>query len=242
MQTDPSNTWLTGSEQVDSYVSSADVIIIERQRMIALLLDLFRYHFEPAQGRQVLDLGCGDGAITERLRDLYPDNAFYLLDGSADMLGKARQRLGDERVTFVHQSFEDYIDSPVRDQEYDFIFSANAIHHLDWLGKSRMYAKLFRELSFGGLFIDIDPVLPTSERSERWQLRMWADWMNETLHKHKLGDVGKYDDLPAACRNKAENKLSTLFDQMHLLGQIGFRDVDCFYKYGLFAVFGGTKS
>ncbi|MBN1889987.1 MAG: class I SAM-dependent methyltransferase [Thermoflexales bacterium] len=241
MQTDLSNTWLTGAKQVDFYVSSADVIIVERQRMIALLLDLFRYHFEPAQGLHVLDLGCGDGVITERVRELYPDNAFYLLDGSPDMLEKARQKLGDDRVTFIHQSFEEYLDSPVDDQKYDFIFSANAIHHLDWLGKSRMYARLFRELKYGGLFIDIDPVLPTSERSERWQLRMWADWMNEMLHKHKLGDVGQYDDVPSACRAKAENKLSTLFDQMQLLGQIGFRDVDCFYKYGLFAVFGGTK-
>ena len=71
---------------------------------------------------------------------------------------------------------------------------------------------------------------------------MWTDWINETLARNGLeNDVGKYDELPLEYKRKAENKPSALFDQMQLLSSIGFRDVDCFYKYGIFAMFGGTK-
>jgi tRNA (cmo5U34)-methyltransferase len=237
---DASNTWLTGPVQVDTYVSTADVIIVERQRTIKLLADIFHYHVGERTGLRVLDLGGGDGVITEYLHDRYPDNAFTLLDGSADMLEKAQQRLAGRDIAFIQQTFEEYLDTPPEDQAYDFIFSSNAIHHLDFLAKSRLYAKLFRELAFDGAFINIDVVKAVSERSERWQFAMWEDWMNERLAQIG-GDIGTHDGLPAVAKAKPENKPSGLFEQLELLRQIGFRDVDCFYKYGVFAVFGGTK-
>jgi tRNA (cmo5U34)-methyltransferase len=35
------------------------------------------------------------------------------------------------------------------------------------------------------------------------------------------------------------NKPDTLEDQLEALSETGFRDVDCYYKNGIFAVFGG---
>ncbi|MFL7790533.1 MAG: trans-aconitate 2-methyltransferase [Anaerolineae bacterium] len=240
MKQDASNTWLTGTAQANTYVSSADVIIVERQRTIKLLADIFRYHFGEQTGLRVLDLGGGDGVITEYLHERYQDNAFTLLDGSADMLEKARRRLEGRDTIFIQQTFEEYLDAPPEDQKYDFIFSSNAIHHLDFLDKSRLYAKLFRELAFGGAFINIDVVKATSERSERWQFAMWEDWMDERLTQIG-GEAGQYDGLPQAAKAKPENKPSGLFEQLEMLRRVGFRDVDCFYKYGVFVLFGGTK-
>jgi tRNA (cmo5U34)-methyltransferase len=240
MKQDASNTWLTGTAQAEDYVSTADAIIVERQRTIKLLADIFRYHFGERTGLQVLDLGGGDGVITEYLHERYPDNAFTLLDGSADMLEKAQQRLDGRDTIFIQQTFEEYLDAPPKDQRYDFIFSSNAIHHLDFVDKSRLYAKLFRELAFGGAFVNIDVVKAASEHSERWQFAMWEDWMNERLAQIG-GEVGAHDGLPKVAKAKPENKPSGLVEQLELLRQIGFRDVDCFYKYGVFAMFGGTK-
>lgn len=156
------------------------------------------------------------------------------------MLAKARQRLAGKGVAFVQQTFEAYLDAPPQDQAYDFAFSSNAIHHLDWLGKSRLYAKLYRELAFGGAFANIDVVKAASERSERWQFAMWEDWMNERLAQTE-GEVGTHDGLPEVAKAKPENKPSGLVEQLELLKRVGFRDIDCFYKYGVFAMFGGVK-
>jgi tRNA (cmo5U34)-methyltransferase len=71
---------------------------------------------------------------------------------------------------------------------------------------------------------------------------MWVDWMNETLHKNSIGDeVGKFNDLPNIYKSKEENKPSDLFDQLNLLTKVGFKNVDCFFKYSIFALFGGTR-
>jgi hypothetical protein len=48
--------------------------------------------------------------------------------------------------------------------------------------------------------------------------------------------------LPDVYRLKAENKPSGLLEQLAALQAVGFRDVDCHFKHGIFALFGGTKS
>lgn len=240
---DHGNSWLAeDAARVDVYLNSADVIILERNRTIKILIDLFRYHFDRTTNLSMLDLGCGDGVLTRHIRERYPDNSFHLLDGSLPMIERAKRNLPGEGVSFRQQSFEDYIDSPQESERYDFVYSANAIHHLDGMGKKKLYTRIYHQLRPRGLFVNIDVVKPASEESERWQFKMWTDWMNEALFRNGLKqEVGKYDNLPSTYRDNAENKPSTLWEQCSMLAAIGFGNVDCFYKYGIFAVFGGTK-
>jgi tRNA (cmo5U34)-methyltransferase len=233
------NTWLSGeASRATAYLAIADLVLVERARIARILVDIFRYHFD---GRRNLDLGCGDGVLTENIRSHHPGHTFHLLDGSQIMIQKATRRLGDG-VSFIHQTFEDYIECPPREDSYDFVYSANAIHHLALPGKHGLYRKIHQEMREGGCFMNIDPVQPSSERSEKWMFEMWSDWVNETLCKKGMGDqVGKYDRLPSTYKEAPENRPSTLRQQLEILEEIGFKDVDCFYKYGIFALFGGTK-
>lgn len=214
------------------------------------MLDLFDHHFTKKEGLRLLDLGCGDGSISKLIASEHPDNDFTLIDGSEAMLQKARANFSGARVSFKLQTFEEYINSPASDQAYDFIYSGIAIHHLDFLGKSQLYAKIYRELKLGGLFLNFDMVLPASEHSERFQFNLWISWMKEELAKNteidtptflRLQNVTRVEDIPWNNKLKPENKPSELCDQLQVLRKIGFRDVYCFFKYGVFALFGGTK-
>jgi tRNA (cmo5U34)-methyltransferase len=49
------------------------------------------------------------------------------------------------------------------------------------------------------------------------------------------------ENVPSGYKKKEENKPSSLIDQFQILKEVGFNDVDCFYKYSIFAVFGGTE-
>ena len=242
MKPDRSNTWLSDSgRQADFYISSADAIIVERNRTTQILSDLAFYHFGEAD-LTVLDLGCGDGSITKALATRYPRNDYWLLDGSEKMLGIARESLKNFSCHFIEMAFEDYVKIQDEAQKYNFIFSSNAIHHLDLQGKAAIFAKVYRELTPGGLFLNVDVVLPRSGRSEEWQFKMWVDWINETLERNGFQDEkGNFDTLPSRYKRAPENKPSKLYDQLSLLESIGFRDVDCLYKYGIFTIFGGTK-
>ncbi len=247
MKTDSSNTWLVkdseeSRRQVNYYTSSKDVIMIERKRTTRILLDLFRYHFDTATSQRILDIGCGDGEMAFEFKERFPGNEFYLMDGSEDMLAKAKVKLKGDNIFLIQKTFENYILEESEPSKFNLIYSSNAIHHLDFLSKSQLYNKIYRELVFDGMFINIDLVLPPSQLCEELQFQMWVDWINETLTNNDLkSDVGKHNGLPEIYKSKAENQPSNLFDQLEVLRKCGFRNVDCFYKYGIFAMFGGIK-
>lgn len=245
MENKKTNTWLAADSKdlIDYYLSSADIIVIERKRFIKLLIAIIGYHFTGADNLLIMDAGCGDGSITERLLKRYPDHKFVLMDGSEEMLARAKEYFcGVENVSFLCRSFEDVIEGKDTGTQYNLVFSSNAIHHLDLNAKSRLYAAFYRMLKNNGLFLNFDVVQPPSAKSEQWQFAMWRDWMNEQLvAQGRAAEIGTHDGLPDLYKSKTDNHPSPLFDQLQVLEKTGFKDVDCFFKYGIFALFGGTK-
>ena len=130
--------------------------------------------------------GAAKELYTKYICDKSPDNNFCLLDASEEMLNKARGNLTSSKsnISFSHRTFEDYSTSQSEDWKYDFVFSANAIHHLDFTQKTALYTKIYKELKPGGLFLNIDAVHPSSAHSEEIQFQLWRNWMNETLERN----------------------------------------------------------
>jgi tRNA (cmo5U34)-methyltransferase len=191
--------------------------------------------------KKVLDLGCGDGIVTSVLADADCLISATLLDGSQDMLAKARKRLKDLRqARYVEISFQEIIQGSMPGGSFDFVVSSLAIHHLTTDEKSALFRKIHTLLNRGGWFVNIDVILAPSERLEQWFLSLWKDWIDE--RKFDLGIAGgKFEDIIQRYKNNEDNKPDTLDKQIGRLKNIGFEDVDCFYKYGIFTMFGGRK-
>ena len=126
------------------------------------------------------------------------------------------------------------------EDKYDLIFSSMAIHHLEHFEKNRLFSKIFLALKFEGLFINIDVVKPVSKKVEEYQFSMWQNSILEQLNNN-FDEFKKHQNLPSVYKNKTENKPSTLISQLNMLENIGFEDVDCHYKNGIFAMYSGVK-
>ena len=88
--------------------------------------------------------------------------------------------------------------------------------------------------------MNIDCILAPTETLEQWYLALWNEWIDEK--KKAAGIEGNYfDDIIRRYKDNKDNKPDTLDDQLNALKVIGFRDVDCFYKYGIFVMYGGRK-
>ena len=98
------NKWLDDNniKTIDQYLNTADVILIERNRFIKILIDLFSYSFNEKSNLHLLDLGCGDGVITKKIFELFPQNHFYLMDGSKNILDKAKEQLSGDNFNFLN--------------------------------------------------------------------------------------------------------------------------------------------
>ncbi|HEY1356130.1 MAG TPA: methyltransferase domain-containing protein [Solirubrobacterales bacterium] len=101
---------------------------------------------ELSPGESVLDAGCGSGRVTAELLKRIPDGRLLAVDGSEQMIAKARENLGDRVEYLVADLSELEIDDPV-----DLIFSTATFH---WISDhDRLFARLLAALRPGGRLV-----------------------------------------------------------------------------------------
>lgn len=108
---------------------------------VAELGDAVARLLAPRPGERILDLGCGDGTLTERLAR--SGATVVGVDAAHDMVEAARSRGLDARVLDAHHlPFE---------REFDAVFSNAALHWM--LNHESVVAGIYRALKPGGRFV-----------------------------------------------------------------------------------------
>jgi len=223
------------------YRENADIYIMERGRLLGILGSFYKHFIAPRPRIRVLDLGCGDGIISHELLKIDASIGATLVDPSQDMLNKAGERLKDFKgIHFIKASFQDLLEKDLITKGFDFIVSSLAIHHLSMEDKIELFRRIYSYLNTEGFFVNIDVVLAPIEPLEQWYLSLWKAWILE--RKAALGiEGGYYEDVIRRYKNNQDNRPDTLVSQLMALESVGFKGVDCFYKHGIFVMFGGVR-
>jgi hypothetical protein len=98
-------------------------------------------------------------------------------------------------------------------------------------------------ISSGGIFLNLEHVASANEAGQE----LFDDFFVDSLYDfHSKSDAAANRDsiADAYCKrpDKKENILAPVEDQCHWLREIGFADVDCFFKVFELALFGGRKT
>ncbi|HFD32899.1 MAG TPA: class I SAM-dependent methyltransferase [Gammaproteobacteria bacterium] len=227
------------SEFAQNYRDDANIYLPFRSQFIELAKSIFDYFVKDASRARILDLGCGDAIFVQELLKKYSPSRISLVDGSKEMLQAARKRLGEnEKISFIKASFQDLLRGEILNENFDFVYSSLAIHHLPFDEKKELYSYIFKRLSSGGYFVLYDVVLPATENIEKYHLALWKKWIKEHPSKEQ---AQKLLDIPEQYKANSDNIPDTLSSQLQILEEIGFKDVSCHFKYGIFALFGGLK-
>ena len=234
----------SAKETTDWFLKEAEMRVVDRRRLIEILKSFYKHFIGAKDQNCVLDLGCGDGLITHELLKIDDSISFTLIDGSVHMLEKAKERLNRfENTSFIKVSFQELSCGDrayIGHSDFDLVFSSLAIHHLTMDEKRTLFDYIYSHLRVGGCFVNIDVILSPTEDLESWYLNLWREWMVD-----KQTVFGLKDDYEFTIKKYMEenhhNTISTLADQLNALSDIGFGDVDCYYKHGIFAVYGGRK-
>ena len=183
---------------------------------------------------RALDVGCGAGNYSLKLLERLPLLDLDLVDLSAPMLERARERLAPVARGEVTAYQADIRDLPLERERYDVIVAAATLHHLrtdeEW---EAVFAKIFLALRPGGSFWVSDMVLHTIPEV---QALMWARYGD---YLAGLRDEG-YRDHVFAYIEKEDTPRSLMY-QLDLMRAVGFRAVDVLHKNGSFAAYGGTR-
>ncbi len=232
------NSRWSDSSFAQEYRNHADGYVPERSILIEIAQSLYR-HFVKQPGR-MLDLGCGDGLMVQALLQVDDTLDATLVDGSQEMLKAAGNRLARfKKKRFVKASFQQLLTQDPLQTTFDFVLSSLAIHHIAMAEKENLFEYVYRHLDLGGFFLNIDVVLSPTEDLERWYLLLWREWIDthaaDPVKASLLSVPQKYKDNP-------DNAPDPLMPQLQALEKLGFKHVDCYFKYGIFAMFGGSKT
>jgi tRNA (cmo5U34)-methyltransferase len=208
----PVNLW-TSPEHARDYLKRADQIS-HRSEGESVLLE-----FVARGARTILDLGTGDGRLLAIVLRVRPDANAVALDFSPAMLDAARKRFeSDSRVEVIAHN----LDSPLPNLgRFDAVVSSFAIHHVTHERKRELYSEVYRSLNAGGTFCNLEHVSSPSAR----------------LHGEFLSSIGFSVET-----EDPSNKLLDVETQLVWLREIGFKDVDCHWKWRELALLAGVKA
>ncbi len=200
-----------------AYLDIADTIP-HRTEGEAVLLD----HI-PISAKRVLDLGTGNGRLLKMIRTIRPSVTGLGIDISPAMLKAARENFsGDPSV----KVFKHNLNDPLSFSElgtFDVIVTSLAIHHLTHKRKHSIYKEIYSLLNHDGVFCNLEHVDSPTKR----------------LHEHFLDSLG--DSIARFARDEYSDRLLSLGTQLRWLKEIGFVDVDCYWKWLELALLIGIK-
>ncbi len=205
------NLW-NSEDHVRDYLERADSISHRHEGEAALL------EFIPPTTRRILDLGTGDGRLLSLVRHEHPDNEAVALDFSRTMLEAAGKRFAEESsIRIIAHNLDEPLPALGK---FDAVISSFAIHHLVHERKRGLYTEIFDQLNPGGAFCNLEHVASPNPR----------------LHKEFLERIGFTVET-----EDPSNKLLDVETQLGWLREIGFEDVDCFWKWRELALLAGRR-
>jgi trans-aconitate methyltransferase len=119
--------------------------------------------------RNILEVGCGEGAVTERLRDRYPQAQITAIDVTP-RLGRLF-RGETERVRFIQAPVQEIAAS--QPHSFDLVILSDVLHHVPLPLRDSLLAAIGQALAPGGVFAfkdwirDNSPIHWACEASDR---------------------------------------------------------------------------
>ncbi len=194
----------------------------------------------------VMDLGCGDGILGHAMLQLNPQAQATFIDFSEPLLKSAQKRLADTGYSCAFAELDygnqGWFRSLPASPTFDLVVSGFSIHHQPDARKKEIYGELFTLLNPGGLFLNLEHVLPGSEKLTELFDELFLAGIFD--HEKRMGGTRSRETIKSEYVNrpdKAANILAPLDLQCAWLREIGYVNVDCYFKIFELGLFGGQK-
>ena len=230
---------------VESFLNGKRSSIPFASEQLNIMLYLISHLEKPIN--TFIDIGAGDGILSHLILDKFKYSKGCLIDFSQPMIEAANKRLNEylDRIKIIdadisNSNWQDKFNDDFK--AVDLIVSGYCIHHLPHGRKHEIYQEIYNRLSSNGIFINVEHVASKSSWGEKVSDDLFIDSaysyemkQNNTISKEEISKI--YHNRP----DKKDNILLSPETQCEWLREIGFKNVDIYFKIFELAVFAGIK-
>ena len=205
------------AESYDSLIRRA---VPRYDEMLSRLVD-----YLPETASSILELGCGTGNLSLALAERYPEATLTFLDAAPEMLETTRARLERQhpsvarRALFVETSFEK-IDAALG--SFDLVASSISLHHVK--DKAALYGNIHALLAPSGAFRFSDQLRGATATIHELNWKRWLEFCRSR------GNCSEDEVTSLLDHAAAHDHYTPLQEQFRLLGEAGFRALDCVWR------------
>jgi tRNA (cmo5U34)-methyltransferase len=178
----------------------------------------------------VLDLGCGNGVLSELVLNKLPHAHVVGFDLTEDML-----KAYDKKLSKYSGRYElkqgNLLSDPIGGQ-YDIILAGLTLHHLTWSQREQFYKTLSDSLHEGGLLICRDIIIDENESVRSDQYGLWMEFIKSQ------GE----DQESWYSKHMEKDHPVTLTNHFVWLRNAGFIKVACHWRLYNFAITTAQKA
>jgi tRNA (cmo5U34)-methyltransferase len=210
------------SVQANNYESLMERIVPQYKKQHEVINELLPEN--PVQDLRVLDLGCGNGALSKLVLEKYPHAYVVGFDMTPKMLVAYEENLAAYRERYELMLGDFRFDSI--GGNYDIILAGLTLQHLTWGERKDFYKLLHAKLNPDGSFILNDIIIDADWDKRTLQYSSWMEYI-----------AGNGED-PEFWLDKHMTKDHpvTLEDHFQWLEQAGFSKMDCYWRFHNFAI------
>jgi len=185
----------------------------------------------PPEAQNILELGCGTGALTGMLAARYPNAHIRAVDASPQMIEVAQERLGRLGLPATSIEFEVSLFEKLSlpSEALDLVTSNMSLHHV--VEKLPVYVRVREALRPSGALIFGDELVGATAEVERRHYDTWVAFASQPGHLTRDEFDGIFQHI------EHFDHYETLPRQLEMLHGAGFGPVDCVWRYLNYAVF-----
>ncbi len=215
------------ASQVDDYIELMQKLVpnyIAGQKFLCELIEC-----DINKSIKVLDLGCGNGVLSEIVLKKFPNAHVVGFDLTSEMLKSYQIRLEkfQNRFEIIQGNF---ITDDFR-SDYDIVLTGLTLHHLNSEQRKEIFKKIYNSLNSNGIYITRDIIIEDNDEDRKKLYQKWINFMN-SKGENGLSWFEKHiqKDFPETIKNLKE-----------WLVNVGFKNVECYNQDINFLIIRGIK-